>query len=52
LQEEVARHEYFGSNAILQDLSRVKGWNRGYVTLGNKVFKRDPMTQKVVGMVF
>lgn len=51
-QDEVAKHGYFGTNLIIDDLSRISGWEQGSVLVGNKAFKRDPVTLEVVGMAF
>ena len=51
-QDEVSKHSYFGTNLVIDDLSRISGWSHGNVVVKNKSFKRDPITHKVIGMVF
>lgn len=50
IQEEVAKHEYFGTEKIINDLSRIKGWNEGEISIKNNVFIRDTVTREVIGM--
>jgi len=50
-QEDVVRHEYFGSSAVVDDLKGMDGWGKGLVEfpdMGN-CFVRDKVTGKVNG---
>lgn len=50
LKGDVVEHEYFGTQAIVEDLSRIQGWSNGFVVIQSKSFQRDPVTHKVIGM--
>jgi len=41
---EVISHEYFGSQKIVDDLSKKPGWNEGEVQLAASDIQRDPTT--------
>jgi len=43
-QEDVAKHPYFGSAAVMKDLQRLEGWNNGLVELTKDWFKKDLKT--------
>jgi len=49
-QEDVVRHEYYGTSAILEDLKRMEGWENGLVVLASGDMKRDENSGMVVGM--
>jgi len=38
---EVIKHEYFGTNKIIEDLQKLSGWKNGVVTLNQNAFKRN-----------
>ncbi len=40
-QEDVVRHEYYGSEKVIKDLSVLSGWSEGQVTLGDFGVERD-----------
>ena len=50
-QEEVVRHEYFGTPRIIEDLKQMNGWESGYVTLPPNCLIRDPISRMVVGLI-
>ena len=50
-QEEVVRHEYFGTPRIIDDLKKMNGWESGYVTLPPNCLIRDPISRMVVGLI-
>ena len=51
-KEEVVEHEYFGSEKVINDLKKMKGWNEGMIELdGNTSAKRDEKTNHVIGFV-
>jgi len=50
-QEDVVRHEYYGTSAIIDDLKRMEGWENGLVMLGSGDMKRDEKSGMVVGMI-
>lgn len=49
-EEDVVKHAYFGTEAVIRDLSSMKGWNDGLVRLVHDSFVRDPVTTLVVGL--
>jgi len=49
LQDDVVRHPYWGGEAVLEDLRRLRGWKQGKVTLGPNCVVRDASGQ-VVGL--
>uniref|UniRef100_A0A6C0EKR0 VWFA domain-containing protein n=1 Tax=viral metagenome TaxID=1070528 RepID=A0A6C0EKR0_9ZZZZ len=48
---KVVGHPYFGTRAIIRDLSRMKGWNEGLVLLKYGCVRTDPNTGMVNGLV-
>jgi hypothetical protein len=46
-QEEVVKHEYFGTSVVLEDLKRMEGWSNGLVVLTADNTKRDAKTGMV-----
>lgn len=44
LNDAVVQHEYFGTNAIIQDLQRFPGWSSGLVELLPEYIHRDSQT--------
>lgn len=50
--EDVVRHPYFGSAAIIADLARLPGWSNGCVEFSRGGMIRDPDTQLVNGLVY
>jgi hypothetical protein len=47
-QEDVVRHEYYGTSAILDDLKKLEGWENGFIVINSQDIKRDEKTGKVV----
>jgi len=43
-QEEVVKHPYFGTSAVIKDLQKMKGWESGLVELREDYVERDPKT--------
>jgi len=54
LQDEIARHPYFGSDAVVRDLEALPGWQCGWVNLdlldGSVEIELDVATGLVAGM--
>jgi hypothetical protein len=51
IQEKVANHSYFGSELIIRDLQKIRGWEKGLIQLPREAFKRSPSTHEVVGII-
>lgn len=49
-QEDVVKHEYFGTEKILNDFKKMYGWENGYITLSKDCLIRDPITTLVIGI--
>jgi Mg-chelatase subunit ChlD len=50
-QEDVAKHEFFGTDRVLEDLSAFEGWSEGTVNISGDNVVRDPITNNVVRFV-
>jgi hypothetical protein len=50
LKEPIVAHEFFGTNAIIEALSRLPGWQSGLVELVPEQYVRDPTTGRVCGL--
>lgn len=50
-QEDVVRHEYYGTSAVTDDLKRIEGWEDGLVVLTSGDIKRDANTGMVAGVI-
>ena len=48
-QEPVAKHDYFGTSAVLNDLAKQPGYFQGRPVYQNLVAKKDPATGMIVG---
>lgn len=48
--DAVVQHEYFGSQKVINDLMRFKGWNEGDVLINYWNSVRDPITKLVTGI--
>jgi len=48
-EEPVAKHEYFGTSAVLNDLAKQPGYFQGRPVYQNLVAKKDPATGRIVG---
>lgn len=49
--DPVAKHAYFGTSKVIQDLQLMYGWNQGRVHLGTNPGRRDSATGQVNGFV-
>ncbi|EGR33000.1 von willebrand factor type a domain protein [Ichthyophthirius multifiliis] len=47
---ENVHHDYFGTNKIISDLKKLKGFQNGFVEIYNKQFLRDQFSQKTYGL--
>lgn len=45
--DPVLKHEYFGTQAIVEDLKKYRGWEEGLVEVHASHFKRDPLTNLI-----
>ena len=50
LEEEVVKHEYYGTSAVIDDLKRMGGWEEGLVVLSCENVERDGESGMVVGL--
>ena len=41
IEGEIVGHSYYGTNKIIEDLKRIKGWDKGLVVLKNRIFIRN-----------
>lgn len=46
-ENEVIKHEYFGTDKVINDLKQIEGFNNGYVELNMNDFIRDNTTGKI-----
>ena len=46
-QEDKVKHDYFGTSAVIHDLTRLPGWSSGFPTFRNLIAIRDPNTNLV-----
>ncbi len=51
-QGEVIGHDYFGTENVIHDLWMHPGWECGYIQLDNYNFVRDPITTKIIGLIY
>jgi hypothetical protein len=49
--DPVAKHEYFGTSKIIQDLKKMAGWNEGLVQLAPNPGRRDPESGLITSFV-
>jgi hypothetical protein len=47
--EEVVAHSYFGSQLIIEDLKKMRGWREGLIQFNSGCLMRDSETNLVVG---
>lgn len=47
---DVVKHNYFGTERVLDDLSKLKGWSEGYITMPANCFARCIENQPVTGL--
>jgi len=51
-KEDVAYHEYLGSDLILNDLSKINGYEEGSIMLKSESFVRDDTTNKIIKLIY
>jgi hypothetical protein len=51
-QDEGAKHDYFGTNKVVDDLKTMDGYSDGFVILSYKNVKRDPITNLFTTITF
>lgn len=49
IKEDVAEHEYLGTEKVINDLERLDGWDEGEVNVNLNMVVRDPRTNLIVG---
>ena len=49
-EQEVIRHNYFGTDKIIDDLKKFDSYNQGLIELTQDMFHRDPNTQLVTNI--
>lgn len=47
---KVIAHEYLGTEKVINDLKKMKGWDKGIILLENDSFIRDQITNKINGI--
>ena len=47
---DVIEHDYLGSNQIIADLKKLKGWEAGYIHLPMNSWERNPKNMKINGL--
>lgn len=47
----VIDHKYFGSQKVIEDMKTFVGWDKGKVIIEEWKVKRDPITQRVQGLI-
>mmetsp|Transcript_64913 Transcript_64913/g.131853 ORF Transcript_64913/g.131853 Transcript_64913/m.131853 type:complete len:100 (-) Transcript_64913:68-367(-) len=50
LQDDIVRHPYFGTHAVVDDLRALPGWHRGRIDLGDVETLLDMGSGLVAGM--
>lgn len=50
IDEPVAKHSYFGSQSVINDLRKCNGWKNGLIQLKENPFKRDLLTGLINGL--
>lgn len=50
MKGEVVEHEYLGTEKIVQDLEKLKGWSEGQVSIDYSMVERDPRTNLITGI--
>jgi len=48
-QEDVVSHPYFGSQKVIRDLQKMRGWSNGVVRFTSGCVVRDPTTLLICG---
>lgn len=49
--DSVIRHEYFGTDAVIRDLSKLHGWNEGRVIISNQQVRRSQKTGRICEII-
>jgi len=47
--DEVVKHNYFGTEEVINDLKSMSGWETGFIDLNNITTRRDPESRLVTG---
>jgi hypothetical protein len=47
-ENEVIKHEYFGTDKVINDLKQITGFDKGYIELNIDNFIRDHTTSKII----
>ena len=42
-ENKVIKHEYFGTDKVINDLKQIEGFNNGFIELNMNNFVRDPV---------
>jgi uncharacterized protein YegL len=50
LTTDIVRHEYLGTQRIINDLSRINGWKQGIVELPPMCFRRDKHSNQIASL--
>lgn len=50
IQENVAKHDFLGSQRVIEDLSKLGGWRSGVVEVAHEMYRRDPVSHQIVGI--
>merc|ERR1711916_169617 len=48
--EEIVKHSYWGTQKVIDDLKKMKGYQKGYIDFTSGKFVNDPITNIVVAM--
>ena len=51
IENDVIKHPFFGTDVVINDLKKIKGFNEGYITLNMEDFIRDNDTGKVINII-
>jgi Mg-chelatase subunit ChlD len=49
--EGILAHEYFGTQKVLDDMSKMPGWNQGRIIINDGCMKRDENTGLIIGFI-
>lgn len=50
-EDPVAKHNYFGTISVVNDLQKMQGWNEGLIELKEGCVQRDPTTGLIIKLV-
>ena len=48
INEPVAQHSYFGTDAVINDLQQMSGWDEGLIELNSGCMVRDEQSGRVI----